>query len=399
MSSNSRQRNWTPENLQGPASRAISPSYCSLCSSDDHSIQIHTEEYNAMMALLPTTAARWKQLVITKRFTLASIFLLISILFLSELFLERGFGSRIISQLIPETTDEQQSFSCSNPFEFEHHGPRPTYPRKANATFLTLARNSDLAGVIHSMKQVEGRFNRDRHYPWVFLNDKPFSEEFIACTSAATASNTFYGQIPREQWIQPDSIDEERATKARKALSKVKGVFYAGTSSIIPKVALSDRTAVADSVSYRNMCRFYSGFFYKQPLLQNFKYYWRVEPDVNYRCEIEYDPFLFMEDNNKSYGFTISVPEQKETTPTLWDTSMDFFNRNPQYLDPNNAMRFASKDGGKTWTKYWTNFEIGDLDFFRQSEAYNKYFEHLDQAGGFYYEVHSWWIRYLDGLN
>lgn len=36
----------------------------------------------------------------------------------------------------------------------------------------------------------------------------------------------------------------------------------------------------------------------------------------------------------------------------------------------------------------WTNFEIGDLDFFRESEGYNKYFEHLDAAGGFYYEVY-----------
>jgi len=185
-----------------------------------------------------------------------------------------------------------------------------------------------------------------------------------------TSAKTYYGQVPREHWVQPDSIDEEKATKSRKELSKIRGVYY------------------ADSVSYRNMCRFYSGFFYKQPLLQDFKYYWRVEPDINYRCEIEYDPFLYMEDNNKAYGFTISVPEQKETTPTLWDTSMEFFNNNTQYLDANNAMRFASKDGGKTWTRctYWTNFEIGDLDFFRGSEGYNKYFEHLDAAGGFYYE-------------
>jgi len=34
----------------------------------------------------------------------------------------------------------------------------------------------------------------------------------------------------------------------------------------------------------------------------------------------------------------------------------------------------------------WSNFEIGDLRFWR-GEAYMKYFEHLDAAGGFYYEV------------
>jgi len=34
----------------------------------------------------------------------------------------------------------------------------------------------------------------------------------------------------------------------------------------------------------------------------------------------------------------------------------------------------------------WSNFEIGDLRFWR-GEAYMKYFEYLDAAGGFYYEV------------
>jgi alpha 1,2-mannosyltransferase len=34
----------------------------------------------------------------------------------------------------------------------------------------------------------------------------------------------------------------------------------------------------------------------------------------------------------------------------------------------------------------WSNFEIGDLDFWR-GEAYSKFFDFLDQKGGFYYEV------------
>ena len=34
----------------------------------------------------------------------------------------------------------------------------------------------------------------------------------------------------------------------------------------------------------------------------------------------------------------------------------------------------------------WSNFEIGDLDFWR-GEAYTKFVEFLDEKGGFYYEV------------
>jgi alpha 1,2-mannosyltransferase len=72
------------------------------------------------------------------------------------------------------------------------------------------------------------------------------------------------------------------------------------------------------SVSYRNMCRFNSGFFYRHELLQSYRYYWRVEPNVKYFCDLETDPFVFMEDNNKTYSFTIALEEISLTVPTLW---------------------------------------------------------------------------------
>ena len=70
----------------------------------------------------------------------------------------------------------------------------PLQTRRANATFVLLARNSDLNGVMVSMKQIgesfsghlcsftnvssEDRFNKEFQYPYVFLNEEPFSEEF-----------------------------------------------------------------------------------------------------------------------------------------------------------------------------------------------------------------------------
>lgn len=72
------------------------------------------------------------------------------------------------------------------------------------------------------------------------------------------------------------------------------------------------------------MCRFNSGFFFKQKILESFDWYWRVEPGVELFCDIDYDVFHFvssltdlmalnladnglsqMEANNKVYGFTI----------------------------------------------------------------------------------------------
>lgn len=40
------------------------------------------------------------------------------------------------------------------------------------------ARNIDLQGVINSMERLEDRFNQKFGYPYVFLNDEPFNEEF-----------------------------------------------------------------------------------------------------------------------------------------------------------------------------------------------------------------------------
>ncbi|KZT42076.1 glycosyltransferase family 15 protein [Sistotremastrum suecicum HHB10207 ss-3] len=243
-----------------------------------------------------------------------------------------------------------------------------TVHRKANAAFVVLARNNDLQNVIASMKQMEDRFNKKFDYPWVFLNEQPFSEDFIKRTTEVTASKTSYGLIPKEHWVQPEWIDEPKAAKARQKMLENK-VIYGG------------------SVPYRNMCRFNSGFFFKHELLKDVKYYWRVEPSVKFFCDIDYDPFLVMQDGNKVYGFTISLYEYESTIPTLWETTKEFIKENPQYLAEGNAMKFISDNGGEKYNRchFWSNFEIGDLDFWR-GEAYTKYFEHLDKIGGFYYE-------------
>lgn len=41
-----------------------------------------------------------------------------------------------------------------------------------------LARNSDVDGAVISVRDVEDRFNRKFGYPWVFMNEEPFSEDF-----------------------------------------------------------------------------------------------------------------------------------------------------------------------------------------------------------------------------
>ncbi|KAL9715161.1 hypothetical protein Ac2012v2_001822 [Leucoagaricus gongylophorus] len=244
----------------------------------------------------------------------------------------------------------------------------PPPPKRANATFVFLCRNSDLAGVVSSIRQTEDRFNRHHQYPWVLLNEEPFTDEFKERVQVLTDAPVHFGLIPQEHWYQPDWIDEDRARAGRSRMM-AKGIIYAG------------------SVPYRNMCRFNSGFFFKHELLEPYRYYWRVEPGVQFFCDVTYDPFVFMEENNKVYSFTISLVEWEPTIPTLWSTVKEFVKRNPEYLHPNNSLRFLSDNDGSRYNlcHFWSNFEIADMDFWR-SEAYQKFFDHLESKGGFYYE-------------
>ncbi|THU91143.1 glycosyltransferase family 15 protein [Dendrothele bispora CBS 962.96] len=251
---------------------------------------------------------------------------------------------------------------------YVHDNTTSPQGRKANAAIVMLARNSDLNGIVVSMKQMEDRFNKKFQYPYVFLNEQPFSDDFKNRVTGLTDAQVQFGLIPPDHWYQPKWIDEEKATAARADMVK-NNVIYGG------------------SVPYRNMCRFNSGFFYRHELLKPYKYYWRVEPDVKFFCDLDYDPFLIMQDEKKVYGFTVSLYEYEATIPTLWDAVKEFIHEHPDLVSEDNAMQFLSDDGGDHYNRchFWSNFEIGDLDLWR-GESYSKFFDYLDSKGGFYYE-------------
>ena len=46
-----------------------------------------------------------------------------------------------------------------------------------------------------------------------------------------------------------------------------------------------------------------------------------LRPNVKFFCDLDYDPFLVMQDGNKVYGFTVSLYEYPATIPTLWDAT------------------------------------------------------------------------------
>ncbi|KZF19384.1 glycosyltransferase family 15 protein [Xylona heveae TC161] len=239
---------------------------------------------------------------------------------------------------------------------------------RMNATFVTLARNSDIWEIARSIRQVEDRFNHRYNYDWVFLNDMPFDDTFINITTSLVSGKTKYGEIEKEHWSFPDFIDQDKAKKVREDMAARKIIY-------------------GDSVSYRHMCRFESGFFFRQPLMNEYEWYWRVEPSIELFCDVHYDPFKYMADHKKKYSFVLSLYEYAETVPTLWDSVKKFMKTHPEHIAQDNSLAFLSDDGGDSYNHchFWSNFEIGNLNWLR-SPAYLDFFESLDRDGGFFYE-------------
>ncbi|KAL0946878.1 hypothetical protein HGRIS_013044 [Hohenbuehelia grisea] len=183
------------------------------------------------------------------RYVLLILFVIISLHYILS-FSHEGYGRATSISHIKDTLKGGQSSSPT--FSYANSTAR------ANAAFVILARNGDINGISSSVKQMEDRFNKKFRYPYVFLNEEPFSDEFKSRITELTDATVEFGLIPHDDWFQPSSIDEKKATASREQMIKDQ-VIYGG------------------SVPYRNMCRFNSGFFWRHPLLDKYKYYWRVE--------------------------------------------------------------------------------------------------------------------------
>lgn len=207
-------------------------------------------------------------------------------------------------------------------------------PSKPAASFVILCRNSDLGDLLPSLANLEQTFNAHQYnsYPYIFLNNDEFTpyfkgelENILASFRLrfggpnAPAPEIRWGLIPQEHWKPPEWIDWEKAHRNWDIYSQQK-ISY------------------ARSQTYRSMCRWQSGFFFKHPLLSDLEYYWRVEPSTRFTCNLVppsgqqprswdthadgngdfWDPFRWMKVNNKKYGFTLTMKEHYPTIRTLW---------------------------------------------------------------------------------
>ncbi|QPG75438.1 hypothetical protein FOA43_002792 [Brettanomyces nanus] len=239
---------------------------------------------------------------------------------------------------------------------------------RENATLFSLVRNGELYDMLRTIRNFEDRFNQFKHYGWIFANDEKFTESFQNQVKNLCSGSVTFVHLPEQMWNYPEFIDRAKADQARRKMQRQQ-IKYGG------------------SESYRHMCRFFSGVFYRLEAMKKYRYFWRVEPDVEFKCSIKYDPFEVMRKENKMYGFTLAPLELHTTVPTLWNSALEYMAKYPERIAQDNNFLFLTDDDGKTFNMchFWSNFEIGDLDFFR-SDKYNHFFNFMDHKGGIYYE-------------
>jgi len=325
--------------------------------------------------------------------------------------------------------------------------------------------------------------------------------------SVLTDAKVEFGLIPKEHWFPPSWIDEDRATAERNKMAD-DHVIYGGWFLFCPLFSQFQsnlttktwresfvRTRAKSYIDLFNIPSFdiaivtcaastlewVSGangtsfpltyvfqFFFKHPLLQKYRYYWRIEyvihpigplsmiftlvsgrPDVHFHCDVNYDPFLFMQEQNKIYGkdsilhhllffFWHIIYRLYDHIVRIWKDHQDFvedckrlvfalpfwrihFTHAPlqisQSCTQNTSHQITLWDSCHPTTVrriicvtvsffvsssffvisfhddmlfciVWSNFEIADMDFWR-GKIYTDFFEYLDSTGGFYYEVHT----------
>lgn len=131
------------------------------------------------------------------------------------------------------------------PFYTTCQAPVRNTTERVNATMVMMARNSDVDGAVASILNVQEQFNHNFGYPWVFLNNEPWTEDFKtkvtkAVSQDGSGATAQFETIPANMWGYPSWVDKTKSQHNMKVLED-KGIKYAGMES------------------YHHMCRFSSG--------------------------------------------------------------------------------------------------------------------------------------------
>lgn len=145
------------------------------------------------------------------------------------------------------------------------------------------------------------------------------------------------------------------------------------------------------SRGYRNMCRFFSGEYLNY--LQGYKYYLRLDTDSYILSDLGYDIFNWASSKDLIYGYCKQAVQLDN--PLVVEGLKEF---SVSFADSNSFNIIVHPNQIENGKMYYTNIELGDADWLKNSNYYN-YYKEIDRNGGIY--IHRWGdapIKYI-GIN
>ncbi|KAJ7579793.1 nucleotide-diphospho-sugar transferase [Mycena floridula] len=250
--------------------------------------------------------------------------------------------------------DENQNLDESPPIEY--YAMNSSHPK---AVIFMLLPPSRVQQAIKALQNVEGRFNR-------CIRESP---------DAVLRNNIFKVEGEQEEFLEVDRKRIEWITEGRATFAAIPHSQWDVPGTLDPDLVGASVNEIGFSRGYRAMCRFYSGFFWKHPALASYDWFWRLDSDIEFHCDVPYDPVQHVVDANAKYGFIQVSYDTEVVQPTL----------------ASNVSAYLASIN---------NFEISHRSIW-ESELYTQFFDFLDRAGGFLYErwcdtlIHSFGIAML----
>lgn len=151
--------------------------------------------------------------------------------------------------------------------------------------------------------------------------------------------------------------------------------------------------ALGFSIGYRHMCRFFAGAMFSHPVVNKYKYIWRLDTDSFIVDPVNYNVFDKLKDNGAIYGYINIQHDHPGVIKDLWENSYEYFKiiNKTEIFEPKNILFH--------WNRvFYTNFEVFDVEWFTGNE-YQNYFNFIDNLAGIYkYRWGDHSIRYI-GVN
>jgi hypothetical protein len=134
--------------------------------------------------------------------------------------------------------------------------------------------------------------------------------------------------------------------------------------------------------SYNNMCRFWAGLVFYNPVVSKHEWYMRLDCDSSITAPIGRDPFEEVKTAGAIYGY-LTDGIQHDNSPYSKDLNKTIKEFESQYK----GEMFDTIDNVREGLLYYTNFEICKVAEFRKP-GYEGMFRHIDANGGIY--RHRW---------